>query len=91
MNTPRCGPQLEILHKIKYLGILKPLAKMLSSPNKRNQQKYCQFHKDHGHDIEYSNKLKKEIESAIRGGQLKKFIDDASSKGVSGSDMAKKP
>lgn len=57
---------------------------MLSPLEKRNNAKYYNFHKDHGNDTEQCNELKKGIENAVRRGELKEFIDDASSKSTLG-------
>lgn len=51
---------------------------MMSSPKKRNHAKIFQVYEDHGNDTEHCNELKKEIESTIKGGLLKNFIDDVS-------------
>ncbi|XP_022856078.1 uncharacterized protein LOC111377245 [Olea europaea var. sylvestris] len=42
--------------------------------NKRNQSKYCHFHKDHGHDTEECLQLKEEIEHLLRWGLLAKYV-----------------
>ena len=47
---------------------------MLAPPEKRNQRKYCRFHKDHGHDTDECIKLKDEIEALIRRGRLARFV-----------------
>lgn len=64
---------------------------MLSPSKKQNEAKFCQFHKNHGHDTKKCNKLKKAIEQAILNGKLKEFIDDASEKQSSGTDNIKRP
>ncbi|GAA0146470.1 hypothetical protein LIER_36324 [Lithospermum erythrorhizon] len=43
-------------------------------PNRRDQNKYCEYHKDHGHDTNECRTLKAEIERLIRRGQLKEFV-----------------
>lgn len=68
---PLQTPRSKILQQTEFLGILKPPTKVLFPLEKWNQTKYCQFHKDHGHDTENRNELKKEIENAIWRGQLK--------------------
>jgi hypothetical protein len=52
----------------------KPPPKMRTPPEKRNSQKYCGYHCDHGHRTEECISLKKEIERFIRQGKLKKFV-----------------
>jgi hypothetical protein len=52
----------------------KPPPKMRTSPMKHNNQKYCEYHHDHGHWTEDCVVLKKEVEMFIQGGKLEKFI-----------------
>ena len=53
---------------------LKWSEKMKGDPNKRNQNKYCRFHKDHGHDTDECFDLKRQIENLIRQGKLRNFL-----------------
>ena len=47
---------------------------MKGGPNKRNQNKYCRFHRDHGHDTNECFDLKQQIENLIRQGKLRNFL-----------------
>ena len=42
--------------------------------NKRNRNKYCHFHRDHGHDTDEYFDLKQQIENLIRQGKLRNFL-----------------
>ena len=57
-------------------NLLKKPAKLKSPPEKRNQDKYCRYHKDHGHDIGDYFKLKIAIEKLIERGHLAEFVDN---------------
>lgn len=53
---------------------LKCSEKMKGDPNKRNKNKYCRFHRDHGHDTDECYDLKQQIENLIRQGKLRHFV-----------------
>ena len=53
---------------------LKWLDKMKGDPNKCNRNKYCHFHRDHGHDTDECFDLKQQIENLIRQGKLRNFL-----------------
>ena len=48
--------------------------KMKGDPNKRNRNKCCCFHRDHGHDTDKCFNLKQQIENLIRQGKLRNFL-----------------
>ena len=52
------------------------LANMMTPPQKRDIQKYCEYHNDHGHWTEDYTTLRKEIEIFIQNGKLIKFLAD---------------
>ena len=41
---------------------------------KRDSTKYCEFHRDHGHQTDDCIQLRKEIEYLIRRGHLRHFV-----------------
>ena len=47
---------------------------MRSDPTKRDNIRYCEFHRDYGHRTDDFIQLKKEIEYLIRRGYLRRFI-----------------
>ena len=47
---------------------------MKGDPNKRNRNKYCRFHRDHGHDADEYFDLKQQIENLIKQGKLRNFL-----------------
>ncbi|XP_030923261.1 uncharacterized protein LOC115950151 [Quercus lobata] len=63
-----------VLMQIKDDPSLKWPEKMKGDPNKRNKNKYCHFHRDHGHDTNECYNLKQQIENFIRQGKLRHFV-----------------
>ncbi|GAV71049.1 hypothetical protein CFOL_v3_14543 [Cephalotus follicularis] len=51
------------------------LEKLRSPTEKRDVEKYCRYHRDHGHDTEECRQLKNQIEDLIRRGHLRKYVD----------------
>ncbi|KAK1393105.1 hypothetical protein POM88_012161 [Heracleum sosnowskyi] len=74
LNTPRSQILMEIA-KEEDLKWPKPMRADLS---KRNQNQFCRFHKEVGHDTDDCRQLKDEIEFLIRRGKLSKFTKDGS-------------
>ena len=56
--TPLNPPLEQVLIQIKDDPSLKWPEKMKGDPNKRNRNKYCHFHRDHGHDTDECFDLK---------------------------------
>ena len=67
-------PLEQVLMQIKDNPSLKWPEKMKGDPNKHNRNKYCRFHKDHGHDTDECFDLKQQIENLIRQGKLRNFL-----------------
>ncbi|XP_050290557.1 uncharacterized protein LOC126728838 [Quercus robur] len=72
--TPLNTPLEQVLMQIKDDPSLKWLEKMKRDPNKHNRNKYCRFHRDHGHDTDECFDLKQQIENLIRQGKLRNFL-----------------
>ncbi|GAV86035.1 hypothetical protein CFOL_v3_29469, partial [Cephalotus follicularis] len=49
--------------------------KLRTPAENRNVEKYCRYHRDHGHDTEECRQLKNQIEDLIRKGHLRKYVD----------------
>ena len=47
---------------------------MKTDPTRRDMTKYCDFHRDHGHQTDDCIQLKKEIEFLIRRGHLCRYV-----------------
>ena len=67
-------PLEQVLMQIKDDPSLKWQEKMKGDPNKRNGNKYCHFHRDHGHNRDECYDLKQQIENLIRQGKLRNFL-----------------
>ena len=72
--TPLNAPLDQVLMQIKDDPSLKWPEKMKGDPNKRNKNKYCRFHRNHGHDTDECFDLKQQIENLIRQGKLRYFV-----------------
>ena len=64
----------KILMQIKDEHYLKWPRPLYSSPHIRDKNKYCRFHKNHGHYTEDCQDLKEQIEELIRKGKLQKYV-----------------
>ncbi|XP_043717607.1 uncharacterized protein LOC122665521 [Telopea speciosissima] len=80
LNTTRTKILMEVYNR----GLLQWPRPMFSRPEDRNNNKFCKFHKDVGHDTEDCRQLKREIEDVIQKGHLRRYIKEdvkGSSKG----------
>ena len=67
-------PVDKIFTQIKDEHYLKWPRPLHSSPNVRDKNKYCRFHKDHGHNTKDYRDLKEQIEELIRKEKLQKYV-----------------
>ena len=68
------APIDQVLMQIKDERTLTFPGKLKGDPNKRSRDKYCRFHRDHGHDTTDCYDLKQQIEALIRQGKLQRFV-----------------
>nr|XP_027066609.1 uncharacterized protein LOC113692397 [Coffea arabica] len=78
--TPLTRPRAKILAVMEAEGLGERPPKMGTPRNKRNQDRYCAFHRDVGHDAEGCWALRKEIEALIQRGFLGRFVRHAARK-----------
>ena len=62
--------------QIKDEGALTFPGKLKNDPSKRSRDKYCRFHRDHGHDTADCYDLKQQINALIRQEKLQKFVSE---------------
>ena len=72
--TPLTAPIDQVLMQIKDEEALTYPEKLKGDPNRRLRDKYCRFHRDHGHDTTDCYDLKQQIEALIKQGKLQKFV-----------------
>ena len=72
--TPLTASVSQVLHEVQHERFLRWPSQMKSDPARRDDSKYCEFHKDHGHRTDDCIHLKKEIEYLIRRGHLSRYV-----------------
>uniref|UniRef100_A0A2N9FPT8 Reverse transcriptase domain-containing protein n=1 Tax=Fagus sylvatica TaxID=28930 RepID=A0A2N9FPT8_FAGSY len=73
--TPLNAPVDRIFMQIKDDPALRWPGKLLTNPDKRAKDKYCRFHRDHGHNTDDCYDLKRQIEELIKQGKLQRFVE----------------
>ncbi|GFY95105.1 hypothetical protein Acr_10g0004900 [Actinidia rufa] len=73
---PLNAPVAQVLSKIKHEEFVKWPGKVKTDPQKRNRNKYCEFYRDHGHNIEDCFQLKEQIANLFKRGYLRKYVAD---------------
>ncbi|XP_074377897.1 uncharacterized protein LOC141719418 [Apium graveolens] len=74
--TPLNAPISKILHEIKGKPRFVRPAKMKVPNHKKTPDKYCDYHRDKGHNTDECYHLKKLIERMIKEGELNQFVRD---------------
>ena len=58
----------------KHWGVFGELTSLKTNPQHRNHNRYCHYHKDHGHDTSDCYELKDKIEELIQKGELRQYL-----------------
>ena len=64
----------QVLREVQHERFLSWPSQMKSDPTRRDDTKYSEFHKDHGHRTDDCIQLKKKIEYLIRRGHLSRYV-----------------
>ncbi|XP_058211619.1 uncharacterized protein LOC131323795 [Rhododendron vialii] len=72
--TPLIATTEQILSNFQNDPDLKWPRKLRTDPNRRAKDKYCRFHRDHGHNTDDCIDLKQQIEELIQRGRLQHFV-----------------
>ena len=83
--TPLTVVVSQVLRMVQHKQFLRWPSQMRSDPTKRDNTKYCEFHRDHEHRTGDCIQLRKEIEYLIRRGYLRRFVASE------GQDQAQQP
>ena len=83
--TPLIATVSQVLHEVQHEKSLRWPSQMRMEPTKRDNTRYCEFHRDHGHRTDDCIQLRKEIEYLIRQGYLRRYIASE------GQDQAQPP
>ena len=83
--TPLTATISQVLRKVQHEIFLRWLSQMRTDPTKRDNTRYSEFHRDHGHRTDDCIQLRKEIEYLIRQGYLYRYIASE------GQDQAQPP
>ncbi|KAL5546086.1 hypothetical protein UlMin_005773 [Ulmus minor] len=75
--TPLTETVATVFNQAEHRGIFNYLPGIRTPANKRDNTKYCRFHRDTGHTTEECRVLKDEVERLIQRGQLREFVRGA--------------
>ena len=72
--TPLTASMSQVLREVQHEIFLRWPSQMKSDPATRDDTKYYEFHRGHGHRTENYIQLRKEIEYLIRRGHLRRYV-----------------
>ena len=72
--TPLIMPIEQVLMQIKDDPSLQWLKPISTPAERRDKNKYCRIHQDHGHCTDECRHLKDQVETLIRQGKLQKYV-----------------
>ena len=72
--TPLTASVSQVLREVQHERFMRWPSQMKSDPARRDDTKYCEFHKGHGHRTDDCIQVKKEIEYLIRRGHLSNYV-----------------
>ena len=72
--TPLTASMSQVLREVQHERFLRWPSQIKSDPAKRDDTKYCEFHRGHGHRTNDCIQLRKEIEYLIRRGHLSRYV-----------------
>ena len=72
--TPLTASVSQVLREVQDERFLRWQSQMKSDPAKRDDTKYCEFHRGHGHRIDDHIQLRKEIEYLIQCRHLSHYV-----------------
>ncbi|KAL5578693.1 hypothetical protein UlMin_011135 [Ulmus minor] len=75
--TPLTETVATVFNQAEHRGIFNYPPGIRTPANKRDNKKYCRFHRDTGHTTEECRVLKDEVERLIQRGQLREYVRGA--------------
>ena len=74
-------PMHQVLEKVKNESFFKWPNKMVGNSKKRNQNLYCQYHRDHGHTTKDCRSLWDHVDQLVREDKLKQLLHHSNGMG----------
>ncbi|GMN37312.1 hypothetical protein TIFTF001_042608 [Ficus carica] len=73
--TPLVATVEHVLNQVSGRGLLRDPPPLRTDRARRNQNKYCNFHKDVGHETKDCLQLRDQIELLVQDGHLREFVE----------------